>query len=106
MNKIKTLLGKRIKELREKRRLTQQQLAEAIGIDQRNLSKIECGITFPSKCLAELAKNLEIDLSQLFSLEHLNLNESDKKEALKDLIDSLSASQVELLYKITLAIFN
>ena len=51
MNRIKELLGRRIKELREKRGYTQQQLAEKIGIDQRNLSKIECGITFPSKSL-------------------------------------------------------
>ena len=66
MNRIKELLGRRIKELREKRGYTQQQLAEKIGIDQRNLSKIECGITFPSKSLPELSRCLQISLPQLF----------------------------------------
>ena len=43
---IKKLLGRRIKELRESKDLTQEQLAEKIGIGQRNLSKIECGNNF------------------------------------------------------------
>ncbi len=37
---IKLLLGKRIKELRKQKGLTQEQLAEKMNIDQRNLSKI------------------------------------------------------------------
>ena len=45
-NNIKVLLGKRIKELRNKRGFTQEFLAEKIGVGQRNLSKIECGNNF------------------------------------------------------------
>ena len=39
---IKKLLGKRIKELRQRKNLTQEQLAEMIDVGERNLSKIEC----------------------------------------------------------------
>ena len=106
MNKIKELLGKRIKELREKRGYTQQQLAEKVGIDQRNLSKIECGITFPSKSLEELARCLHISLPELFDLDHLKVNDVEKKVIMKDIINELSPEEVELAYKIITAIFN
>ena len=48
MKDIKILLGKRIKELRKKLNISQQELAEKINVDARNLSNIECGISFPS----------------------------------------------------------
>ena len=106
MNRIKELLGKRIKELREKRGYTQQQLAEKVGIDQRNLSKIECGITFPSKSFGELARCLQISLPELFDLEHLKVNDVEKKVIMKGIIDELNTEEVELAYKIITAIFN
>ena len=106
MNRIKELLGKRIKELREKRGYTQQQLAEKVGIDQRNLSNIECGITFPSKSLGELARCLQISLPELFDLDHLKVNDVEKKVIMKGIIDELNTEEVELAYKIITAIFN
>lgn len=106
MNRIKELLGRRIKELREKRGYTQQQLAEKIGIDQRNLSKIECGITFPSKSLPELSRCLQISLPQLFDFEHLKVDDAEKKVIMKGIIDELSPYELDLAYKILTAIFN
>ena len=35
------MYGKRIRELREERNLTQAQLAEALGVSQKNVSKYE-----------------------------------------------------------------
>lgn len=58
MNDIKKLLGKRIKELRKAQGISQQQLAELANIDQRNLSHIECGDTFPSRVLLEISSAL------------------------------------------------
>ena len=43
MDNIKTLLGKRIKELRQKRRYTQEKLAEMANIEIPSLSNIENG---------------------------------------------------------------
>ena len=60
MEDIKQLLGQKIKELRKNQRLSQQQLAELANIDQRSLSHIECGNTFPSKILINLSKALNI----------------------------------------------
>lgn len=48
MKTTKALLGERIKELRKKRQLSQEQLAEKIQIDAKNLSRIEVGRGYPS----------------------------------------------------------
>ena len=106
MDRIKELLGKRIKELREKRGYTQQQLAEKAGIDQRNLSKIECGITFPSKSLGELARCLQVSLPQMFEFEHLKINDVEKKALLKRIIDELDHEELKMAYKILMSIYN
>ena len=42
------VLGQRVRELRTKRRLTQQSLAEAAGIPQTHVSAIELGVMLPS----------------------------------------------------------
>ena len=47
MTCVKDLFSKRIKELRKAKNLTQEQFAELIGIDPRNIIKIENGQTFP-----------------------------------------------------------
>lgn len=49
----------RIKELRLEKRMTQQALAERLGINQASLSKIECGETTPDALLL-------INLSRFF----------------------------------------
>ena len=43
---IKKLFGRRIKELRQRKGLTQEQLAYMVDVGERNLSKIECGNNF------------------------------------------------------------
>lgn len=42
------LLGSRVRELRSKRGLSQQALAELVGIPQTHVSAIEVGIKFPN----------------------------------------------------------
>ena len=76
---IKTLLGKRIKELRKKCNLTQEQLAEKMNIDQRNLSKIECGNNFvTSDTLGKILIALNVDACELF-----NFKNNRNKDAIK-----------------------
>ena len=44
---IKKDFGQRIKELRNKKGITQYQLAEMTGIDPKHMSHIETGRSFP-----------------------------------------------------------
>ena len=51
----------RIKELRLEKKLTQQALAEQLGINQASLSKIECGVSTPDALLlADLSRFFQI----------------------------------------------
>ena len=63
----KLKLGKRIKQLREKRRCTQEKLAEITGLDYKYLQKIE-GKNPPAiriDTIEKLAKAFKISCSKL-----------------------------------------
>ena len=71
------LLGNKIKELRKGRGVTQQQLADAIGISFQAISKWETGIALPDITLVPaLANYFGITTDALF---HFNLHEMQKK---------------------------
>lgn len=100
---IKTLFGKRVKEIRNKCGITQEELAEKIGIGERNLSKIECGNNFvTAETLAKLLSALNIEASELFNFRHAQDREILKEE----LISAIKNDKVDiqLMYKFYLAI--
>ncbi len=99
MNDVRRLLGRRIKELRKAQGISQQELAELANIDQRNLSHIECGDTFPSRALLDIAKALNIDLKDLFDFEHLDVNPSTMSEYIKTNIDYLPENDLIAVYR-------
>lgn len=95
---IKKLLGKRIKELREHKNLTQEKLAEKIGIGQRNLSKIECGNNFvTSETLSKIMSALDVDAKDLFDFNHKNNKEILKRELFEAI--KYEKVDIELMYR-------
>lgn len=98
MSGVKKLFGKRVKELRKQNHLTQEKLAELIGIDTRNLIKIENGETFPRvQTLEKLLEVLKIAPYEIFRNEHL-----DNPEILRNkIIQKLENDDelVKLIYK-------
>jgi len=105
MNEIKKLIGKRIKELRKEHNLSQQELAELINIDQRNLSNIECGISFPSKSLLQIAEAFDISLKDLFDFEHLTLKRADMLNYIENKIQYLDDRNIKFIYRIIKSLF-
>jgi transcriptional regulator with XRE-family HTH domain len=64
---LKQDLGKNIQKLRKERKMTQDELAEIVGIDPKNISKIETGKNYPTSETIELiAKALNIEIYELF----------------------------------------
>ena len=64
--------GAAIKALREKKRLTQQQLAEKLSVSDKAVSKWETGKGFPDISLLEpLASVLQVSLPELLSGEQI-----------------------------------
>lgn len=97
MDNIKLLLGKRIKELRKELRYSQEQLAELIGIEPNNLSRIENGKNYPTpENLSKIASALNVTPDILFSFNH----HKNYDEIKKILISILEDEKIgRLLYK-------
>jgi len=67
-NPVLIALGKNVSELRNKKELTQEQLAERSGLDPSYISGIERGVRNPSfKSLVSLASGLGITVSDVCS---------------------------------------
>ena len=63
-------LGQRIAGLRKIKKLTQEQLAEALGCSVEFISLVERGVNAPSVAgLEKFAKILKVEVKELFSFE-------------------------------------
>ena len=68
---IKEQIGKRLKELRNKRNLTQSKFSEMINIEQNTLSCIENGKNFfTAETLENIIKILEIEPQDILTFDH------------------------------------
>lgn len=97
---IKKSIGKRIKELRKVRHLSQEQLAEKIDINQNALSYIETGENFFSaETLEKLISALDVEPSELFEVNHLQKDE----QLLDEIVQMLrqNPNRIKDIYKIT-----
>lgn len=90
MNQIK--IGKFISESRKSKGITQEQLAEKLGVSKNAVSKWERGLNLPdASIMQELCNNLEISLNDLFAGEHLKEKEV-KDQSEKNILDILRFS--------------
>ena len=106
MAKLKELLGKRIKEIRLARNLTQEQLAEIVDIGAASLSKIEIGMNYPSDDnLEKIAKALDVEPYQLYLFNHhKNINEL-KNDAIS-MLSNANNDAIKTVYKILKCFLN
>lgn len=104
---IKKQLGSKIKRIRQKRGLTQEQLAEQIGIATRTLSGIEIGENFvTAETLEKVFDVLKISSSELFAFDHIRPKEELIKEIVSDIKNLDDREKIETIYKIIKATIN
>ena len=93
---LKQNLGQKIQSLRKERKLTQEALAEIVGIDPKNISKIENGNNYPSpETLSGIASALRVDVYELFVFNSIPY-ETMKDEIIESLNDD---KNILYLYK-------
>ena len=102
---LKILLGKRVLELRTARGLTQQQVADKMNIDIRNFRRMELGETFPARNIIPLAKALGVTLSQLYDIEHLQMDEQSMRTFVKESVDVMPLEQLTIIYRFINSIY-
>ena len=103
MDKLSVLVGKRIKEIRSSKSIKQNQLAEMIGIEPTNLSKLEKGVHLPKEeTIAKLTKVLDCNIKDLFNFEHIKSRE-ELIECIKTILNNSSKKEIQFFYKILLS---
>ena len=95
----KNEIGKRIAEYRRERKLTQEELANRIGISAQALSQYERGMRYPDiEILKSLCTVLGVSSDYLIGLKETKINEIDdveiEKEIWWNLRNSLSALSI------------
>lgn len=80
MGTIKKQLGQRIKEIRKSKGLTQEKLAEIVGIGTSNISYIETGKFAPSiENFERIAEALDVEPHELYMFSSKSINEIKKE---------------------------
>lgn len=65
---VKLLVGKRVKELRNKLGISQEELADLAGLDRTYITSVECGKRNISIVnIEKLAKSLNVTLHEFFN---------------------------------------
>lgn len=102
----KKLIGKRIKELRKHKGLTQEQLSELIDIEPGSLSGIESGRFFPSlHNLDKMSTILGVELVEFFKFSTVDIPKNIDDE-LEDIIKNQNSQNKILIYEILKSAFS
>lgn len=98
------MIGKRLRDLRLNRGLTQQELGEAIGGDKQQISRIERGAMPTLEVVKKLAEYLEVSTDYLLDLvdePHARLKPTDLSPDERKFVDAIRGKSfqkvVELL---------
>ena len=106
MSELKKLLGKRIREIRVARNLTQEDLSELTEIGASSISKIESGHFHPTdENLERIVKALNVEPYKLYMFNH----QKDTKELRKDIakmLDTATDEEIKLAYRVLSGILD
>ena len=103
---IKKVIGVRIKELRKRKKITQEKLAENAEINVKYLSKIEMGTKNPTiNVFIRIAESLDVDIGAIFN--QLVVEDPAKRlPAINALLGQASEEQLKTVLKILSAILR
>lgn len=95
----KKKLGLKIKELRKRKGLTQEELAELIQMEQNSISVMESGRNFPTLgTLEKIAIVLDVNLSDFFDYDYIE-DIDVIKASTEDIISKMDDKQLRQLFK-------
>jgi transcriptional regulator with XRE-family HTH domain len=99
MGNLKSLFGKKVKEYRVNKKMTQSQLAEMVNVDNKHISCIESGKNFPSPDLIErIAAVFNVEVKDLFEFMYLQEPKNLKTE-ITTMLDKLDTEKLSFIYK-------
>lgn len=93
------LFGKKLKELRELKGYTQEQLAEVVNLEYQTISRIETGYYFTGyENLSKLADALGVKIKDLFEYEP-EFSNDELINIIISLVRNLNTSELKFIFK-------
>ena len=102
----KRLFGNSLRHHRKHHKLTQEKFSELIGIDVRQVARIEAGESLPSlETLLKMAKILDITPNELlYNKEMSSTPETALKNDIYDILNFAPKDKLQLIKKLILAV--
>lgn len=105
--KLKELIGIRIKRLRQERKLSQESLAERVGISPKYVSSIERGKENPTlDIVIKLAGALHVEVEDVFTVVQEETDPKKLREIANILLKEADTEKLRLVVKILRGIFR
>jgi transcriptional regulator with XRE-family HTH domain len=100
------MIGIRIKDIRNRKGFTQEELAEKIELNPKYLSSIERGKENPTlNTMIKLSESLDVHLNDIFHQVEIE-DPAKRKTLLISLLDEANDDQLKLAYQILLTILR
>ena len=98
----KKLLGKRIREIRKTRGLSQEKLAERAGISAQYVRNIERGVENPTlDLLLRLAEALKVSLGEMCEFESVEeMDQRKVQSAVSEMVRKMDPERLRLALKV------
>lgn len=91
----KIIIGKKFREYRKSKRLTQFELAEKVGLNEKQISRIEAGLNYPTYLtFIKLLEVLEINISDF--IEQAPLTNNPLQDELLHLIKNANEAELRI----------
>jgi len=86
--------------------LTQEQLAELVDVEQKHVSRLELGKSFPTiERLEKIAEALDVQLRDFFEYVHLSDFDSRTK-SIEEMLKCLNDEDQKIAYKILVGVIK
>lgn len=103
MKSLSILVGKRIKEIRESKKIKQVELANMIDVEATNLSKIEKGVHLPKEeTLKKITSSLGVEVKDLFDFGHIQSRE-DLINKITKILHSATTKELQFFYRVLIS---
>lgn len=107
MKELIELFGKKIKTIRKKKKMTQENLAELSKLSIQYIGEIERGVRNPSlSSIDKIARALEMPVEELFDLEEYRMTIDDIRELLLEQIKNADEEKLYMFYSVSKAVFK
>jgi len=96
----KNAFGKKLKQIRKSKGLTQERLAELAGVHEKHISKLETGVYFPTyNTLSKVLKALDISIEDTgLDFEKVSVNDNPFYIKSVQILSGATEQELEFYY--------